>query len=72
MPYLGRRFRPILSLAAAGFRASGGALAAASQPAGTAVARSHPQQHERPLSGAVNDTLAASQAAVHFGGGHRR
>ena len=67
MPYLGRRFRPVLSLTAAVCLASGGALAMASQPHGAAVAHSHPQRHERPLNGVVRDTLAA-RAAVVFGG----
>lgn len=71
MPYPGHRFRPVLSLTAAVCLASGGALAMASQPHGAAVARSHPQRHERPLTGAVRDTLAA-RAAVVFGGTGRK
>jgi hypothetical protein len=67
LPYLGRRFRPVLSLTAAVCLASGGALAMAAQPHGAAVARSHPQRHERPLNGVDRDTLAA-RAAVVFGG----
>lgn len=69
MPYLGRRFRPILSLTAAVCLASGGALAMASQPPGPAVAHDHPQRHERPLTGVARDTLAVSRAAVAFGAG---
>ena len=67
MPYLGRRFRPVLSVTAAVCLASGGALAMASQPHGAAVARSHPQRHERPVTGAVRDMLAARAAVVVFG-----
>jgi hypothetical protein len=67
MPYLGRRFRPVLSLTAAVCLASGGALAMAAQPHGAAVARSHPQRHERPVTGAVRDMLAARAAVVVFG-----
>jgi hypothetical protein len=69
MPYLARRFRPVLSLAAAGFLASGGALAVASQPPGTAVARSHPPRHERPLTQAARVTLASRAAALAGGTG---
>ena len=67
MPYLGRRFRPVLSVTAAVCLASGGALAMASQPHGAAVARSHPQRHERPVTEAVRDMLAARAAVVVFG-----
>ena len=67
MPYLGRRFRPVLSVTAAICLASGGALAMASQPHGAAVARSHPQRHERPLTGGIRNPLAASQAIVVYG-----
>jgi hypothetical protein len=67
LPYLGRRFRPVLSLTAAVCLASGGALAMAAQPHGAAVARSHPQRHERPVTGAVRDMLAARAAVVVFG-----
>ena len=67
MPYLGRRFRPVLSLTAAVCLASGGALAMAAQPHGAAVARSHPQRHERPVTGTVRDMLAARAAVVVFG-----
>jgi hypothetical protein len=69
MPYLGRRFRPVLSLAAAICLASGGALAMAAQPHGTAVARSHPQRHERPLTRNAGNPLAASQDIVVYGDG---
>lgn len=67
MPYLGRRFRPVLSLTAAVCLASGGALAMTAQPHGAAVARSHPQRHERPLTGGARNPLAASQAVVVYG-----
>jgi hypothetical protein len=69
MPYLGRRFRPVLSVTAAVCLASGGALAMASQPHGAAVARSHPQRHERPLTGGARNPLAASQSVVVYGDG---
>jgi len=69
LPYLGRRFRPVLSLAAAVCLASGAALAMAAQPHGAAVARSHPQRHERPLTGGARNPLAASQAVVVYGDG---
>jgi hypothetical protein len=71
MPYLGRRFRPVLSLAAAVCLASGGALAMAAQPHGAAVARSHPQRHERPVTRTARDALAA-RATVAVGGTARR
>jgi hypothetical protein len=69
MPYLGRRFRPVLSVTAAVCLACGGALAMASQPHGAAVARSHPQRHERPLTGGARNPLAASQSVVVYGDG---
>jgi hypothetical protein len=69
MPYLGRRFRPVLSVTAAVCLASGGALAMASEPHGAAVARSHPQRHERPLTGGARNPLAASQSVVVYGDG---
>jgi len=69
MPYLGRRFRPVLSLTAAVCLASGGALAVAAQPPGPVVAHSHPQRHERPLTGTVRDSLAARAAVVPGGTG---
>lgn len=69
MPYPGRRFRPVLSLAAAICLASGGALAMAAQPHGAAAARSHPQRHERPLTRGARNPLAASQAIVVYGDG---
>ena len=74
MPYLARRFRPVLSLTAAVCLAFGGALAVAAQPGGPAVAHGHPQRHEHSheLSGAVRDTLAASRAAVFLGRSRRR
>ena len=67
MPYLGRRFRPVLSLTAAIYLASGGALAMAAQPHGAAVARSHPKRHERPLTREARNPLAASQTVVVYG-----
>ena len=67
LPYPGRRFRPVLSVTAAVCLASGGALAMASQPHGAAVARSHPQRHERPLTGRARNPLAARQAVVVYG-----
>ena len=67
LPYLGRRFRPVLSLTAAVCLAAGGALAMAAQPHGAAVARSHPQRHERPLTGRARNPLAARQAVVVYG-----
>jgi hypothetical protein len=67
MPYLGRRFRPVLSVTAAVCLASGAALAMVSQPHGAAVAHSHPQRHERPLTGGARNPLAASQAVVVYG-----
>ena len=69
MPYLGRRFRPVLSLTAAICLASGGALAMGAQPHGAAVARSHPQRHERPLTRDARNPLAASPAIVIYGDG---
>jgi hypothetical protein len=69
MPYLGRRFRPVLSVTAAVCLASGAALAMVSQPHGAAVAHSHPQRHERPLTGGARNPLAASQAVVVYGDG---
>jgi hypothetical protein len=72
MPYLGRRFRPVLSLAAAVCLASGGALAMAAQPPGTAVARNHPPRHEHPQAGGARDTLEASRAVVLMGSAGRR
>ena len=72
MPYLGRRFRPALSLTAAVCLASGGALAVAAQPPRTAVARNHPPRHEHQQTRAVRDTLAASRAAVLMGAVGRR
>jgi hypothetical protein len=69
MPYLGRRFRPVLSVTAAVCLAFGGALAMASQPHGAAVARSHPQRHERPLTGGARNPLVASQSVVVYGDG---
>jgi hypothetical protein len=67
MPYLGRRFRPVLSVTAAVCLASGAALSMASQPHGPAVAHSHPQRHEKPLTGGARNPLAASQAVVVYG-----
>ena len=67
LPYPGRRFRPVLSLTAAICLASGGALAMAAQPHGAAVARSHLQRHERPLTGRARNPLAARQAVVVYG-----
>jgi hypothetical protein len=63
MPYLGRRFRPVLSLTAAVCLASGGALTMAAPPHGSAVARGHPQRHERPVTGAAKAAVAVGGAA---------
>jgi hypothetical protein len=68
MPYLARRLRPILSLTAAGFLASGGFLAVSAQPPGPVAARSHSPRHERPLPLAARVALAGSRGGVSFGG----
>jgi hypothetical protein len=62
MPYLARRFRPVLSLTAAVCLASGGALAVAAQPSGPAVAHGHPQRYGHQLSEAVRDLMQARRA----------
>jgi hypothetical protein len=67
MPYLARRFRPVLSLTAAGFLASGGFLAVSAQTPVSGAARSHPPRHERTLPAAARQALAGSQG-ISLGG----